>query len=1052
MLYEVEHIGRILEDLQEGIYSGRREVTGFRMKPCGYKAYGLLESDDSDWETYRPGDRWGGRDEHAWFRKTVTLSDEFAGRPVVFVVSTNRTGWDATNPQFMSFVNGRAAQGLDVNHREIRLTESARPGDTFRIDLDAYGGMPSWKDGAAMSVELISFVAVLEKETERLYYNLKVPLEVVRLLDPEDKRRIDTLRYLNTAVRMLDMRVMHSDDYERSAAEANRYLEEEFYGKFCGHGDVTETCVGHTHIDVAWLWTLAQTREKAVRSFSTEISLLKQYPEYVFMSSQPQLYQFVKEDMPEVYEEIRQMVRAGRWEPEGAMWLEADCNLISGESMVRQILYGTRFFREEFGAQCRVLWLPDVFGYSAALPQIMKKSGIDYFMTTKIGWNEVNTFPYDTFMWSGIDGTSVLTHFITTTDYDKGGKPSRNSTYNGMLTPSQVMGCWQRYQQKELSSDVLDCFGYGDGGGGPTREMIENARRLSYGIPGAPAVKLGKSQDFFRRLEKQVSGNRRLPKWVGELYLEFHRGTYTTMARNKRFNRKTEFLNRQVELMSVLRCLVEPGAAYPQEPIHHLWEVTLLNQFHDIIPGSSIRNVYEDSKAQYEAIGAEGRKLLSDAADGVVRAVALPERSAVVFNPLDFTRSDIVRFPLPAEWPAAAVFDGREELPVQPDGDGVLFVARGVPPQGYKSFAIRRAEAWKAAGGMTADSRHMENGRFAIRMDENACIVSLYDKANRREVLQPGQQGNLLEAFDDRPRTYDAWDIPIGYEEKRWDVTDVSGVEVTECGPVRASLKITRKFGESVIEQTMQIYDGIDRIDFDTVVDWKASHVLLKAAFPVDVHADKASFEIQYGNVERPTHRNTSWDVARFEVCAHKWADLSEAGYGVAMLNDCKYGCDIHDGVMRLSLLRSPTSPNECADREIHHFVYSLMPHAGGWREAKVPFMAYELNCPMTAAVAGPQEGILPDELSFLSTDCDNVLIEAVKKAEDDDGIIVRLYEYENRRADVRLTAFRPLSDVRECDLMENETAGIAPEGNSFTFAIKPYEIRTFKLRFTNKG
>ncbi len=1040
MLFEIERIRKILDYVHEGVYTHRRPITGIRLKPCGYNAYALLHADDSGWETFQPGTRWGGRDAHVWMRFDVKLEPADAGRAVVCLLDTGRKGWDATNPQFMAFVDGRPALGLDVNHRELLLTEHARGDEHFTVDLDAYGGM---EDSPA---ELDATLAVCERDTEKLFYDVTVPLEVAELLDEEDKHRIDIMKCLNEAVRRLDLRVMHSPAYEASVKDALSYLETEFYGKCCRPGEVTETCVGHTHIDVAWLWTLAQTQEKSVRSFSTVLNLMKQYPEYIFMSSQPQLYQFVKQNVPEVFEGIQARVRDGRWEPEGSMWLEADCNLISGESMVRQLLYGKRFFRREFGKECKILWLPDVFGYSAALPQILKKSGVDYFMTIKISWNEVNTFPYDTFMWQGIDGTRILSHFITTTKFQKDGKAGRNTTYNSDMSTSEVMGCWQRYHQKELSSEVLNCYGFGDGGGGPTKDMLERARRLSKGIPGCPTVKLGDSLGFFQRMEQRVKGNPRLPDWVGELYLEYHRGTYTTMARNKRFNRKQEFRNRDAELFSTAACLVDPQAVYPKDRLDDCWHITLLNQFHDIIPGSSIHEVYEDSKAQYERVGAVGDEMIDQALQTIGRAVVLPETSALVFNRLDLTANDIVRANLPAGWESARVFDGGRELPAQKDGDGVLFIARDVPPMGYKAFTLRRGEP-AVAGGLSAGPDRLQNGRYDIRLGRDGRIVSLFDKAAGREVAAPGRSLNSLQAFDDRPTTYDAWNVDIGFEEKMWDVTDVERIEVTECGPVRASLRIVRRFGSSVIDQTIHIYDGVDRIDFDTTVDWKESHVLLKAAFPVDVHAEKAAFDIQFGNVERPTHHNTSWDVARFEECAHKWADVSEAGYGVGMLNESKYGCDVHDGVLRLTLLRAPEDPNPTADREIHHFTYSLVPHVGGWREGGVVQQAYLLNCPMTARTAPAQKGTLAPQRSFFSSDARNVLIDTVKMAEDGSGIILRLYEFENRRGPVHVTCPGVPGSVTECDLMENELGAVETQGDGFAFEAHPYEIRTFKVR-----
>lgn len=1041
MLFAIERVRQILSDLEQLTFTDSFEPPAV-FTPCSYGAYDLLEAPSDGWEACPPHQNWGGRDQHRWLRSSITLPASFEGKRAVLRVETGRTGWDATNPQFLAFIDGKVAQGLDVNHKELLLRESAQGGEELQVDLYAYSGMQE----SDASLKLT--VAVLQTQIERLYYNLQVPLQVCGLLDEEDYRRVGILNHLNEAVNRLDLRQPLNGAFFASVDEANRYLDTEFYGRFCRDGEVHELCVGHTHIDVAWLWTLAQTREKAVRSFATVVSLMKQYPDYIFMSSQPQLYEYVKEDRPELYKEIKELIRAGRWEAEGAMWLEADCNLISGESMVRQILFGKRFFRDEFGVESKVLWLPDVFGYSAALPQILKKSGVDYFVTSKISWNEFNKLPYDTFRWQGLDGTEIFTHFITTQDYVKGPAPI-NTTYVGDTTPSHVKGCWHRYQQKEINDTVLNCYGYGDGGGGPTRQMLERLSRLNKGIPGCPQTKSGTALGYLRELEQRVSGNKRLPKWVGELYLEFHRGTYTSMARNKKYNRKTELLNLENELFSGMNTLL-CGAAYPQEALERCWKTTLLNQFHDIIPGSSIKQVYEDSKAQYEAVRREGEALLDGALRGIAAGVSAAETSAVVFNPLGFARGGLVSVALPQGWRAARVFDGETPLVSQPDGDGkLLFFAEDVPSKGYKTFTLRQAERpEQGAAPLAAAPDGMENAFFRIRLAPDGTLTSVFDKRAGREVLLPGTRGNQLLAFEDKPHEYYAWNIDIYYQEKMWTLDGAADIEVAEAGPLRAALRVRRRFLDSTIEQIYTIYRDVPRIDFATEIGWHEKQILLKAAFPVDVHTDHAAYDIQYGNVERPTHWNTSWDWARFEVCAHKWADLSEEGYGVSLLNDCKYGHDIRDSVMRLTLLKSPIYPNEDADREHHSFVYSLYPHTGGWRQAETARLAYALNSPLHACVVGPQSGALPGAFSLVQADAGNAMIEAVKQAEDGGALIVRLYEYKNRRAQVRLRFGRPVAAAQACDLMENAEQTLDTQPDGFSFTLRPYEIRTFRVTF----
>lgn len=1047
MYFHIERIKRILSELNELVYRNKVYIKSYKVKECSYNEYALLKEETSvenGWSNFNIDDRWGGKDKHFWFKSTIEIPENYNGHSVVYMIRTGREGqWDAKNPQFLAYINGKATQGLDVNHTEILLSEDAKPGDIYEIALYAYGGMEE------SQADLKTCISILDKDIEKLYYNVKVPLEVAALLGQEDKKRVDILGYLTETINKLDLRKKYSNEFYISLGKANKYLEEEFYGKYCGESEALEICIGHTHIDVAWLWTLAQTREKVARSFSTVLNLMKQYPEYMFMSSQPQLYKFLKEDQPELYNQLKERVKEGRWETEGAMWLEADCNLSSGESLVRQIIHGKKFFKDEFGVDSKILWLPDVFGYSAALPQILKKSGVDNFMTTKISWNEYNKLPYDTFIWKGIDGTEVLTHFITTTGYSKEGKIGTGTTYNGNTDPSSVMGCWQRYQQKELNDVVLNCFGHGDGGGGATKEMLENLRRLEKGIPGAPRTKTGTAKEFFEKLHKKVGGNKKLPKWVGELYLEYHRGTYTSMARNKKYNRKTEFLNMDTELFGVISNILANGS-YPQNEINNCWETTLLNQFHDIIPGSSIKEVYEDSKKDYERINAVGREILNSALDNIASKINLSKISVVVFNQLGFERDDVVEFKLPDGWENARVFDCKERQVSQlVEGNMIIFNAKSVPAKGYKSFILESCSKEDCFGeNIAADGKNLSNGRFSIELDEDYNIKSIFDKRNGRQVLQKNERANVLQAFEDKPHNWDAWDINIYYQDKMWEVNDVQRAEVIEQGPVRATIKVMRRFLDSTIIQYIRVYKDIDRIDFYNDIDWKEEQILLKAAFPVDIHADKATYEIQYGNVERPTHWNTSWDYARFEVCAHKWADISEGNYGVALLNDCKYGHDIKDSTMRLTLLKCATMPNPEADKEKHSFVYSLYPHSGGWKDGKVVNMSYNLNCPMYTKVEQAHEGTLPQNMSFIKVNKDNVIIEVIKKAEESNDVIVRMYECHNNRTTVSCELYKSFNEVIECDLLENDLYRVISDSNTFEFEIKPYEIKTFKIKF----
>lgn len=734
------------------------------------------------------------------------------------------------------------------------------------------------------------------------------------------------------------------------------------------------------------------------------------------------------------------------------MFVEADCNIASGEALVRQFVHGQRFFKEEFGVDNEILWLPDVFGYSAALPQILQKCGIPYFMTTKISWNEFNKMPYDTFEWEGIDGSRVLTHFVPTRDYNKaaveGGTETEHfTTYNGYINPSQMKGAWARYSQKYLNEEVLCSFGFGDGGGGPTKDMLENQRRLAKGLPGMPRTKMSTAKEFFHVLDKHVTDKKYLPTWVGELYLEYHRGTYTSMARNKKFNRKAEFAYQNEEMYAMLDAQTA-GGAYPEKELHEGWEVILRNQFHDILPGSSIKEVYDDSKAEYEGIFAENKALTDATLAHIAAGVKAPKHSMVVYNPNSAAAYDLVTFTVPEGMGEPAVYDGKTKLAVQKTADDTyVFFAAGVPGKGYKTYIVKE-EAADATPSMEVSTEVMENEYFKVEYNEKGQFAKIYDKKADRDILKPGKAGNVIVSYEDRPHNYDAWDVNNYYTEKSWDIDQVSAMEVVENGPVRACVKVERKYLDSTITQFIYLYHDIPRIDIKNVIDWKEHQIFVKDYFPIDVHTNEATFDIQYGNVKRDTHDNTSWDFAKFEVCHHKWMDVSEDGYGVSMLNDCKYGVGVRNGVIGMSMLKSAIHPNPEADKELHEFTYSIYPHQGGWREAGTVKQAYQINNPLTYSWKENEGGTLAPEYSLVSSDQDNAVIEVVKKAEDSDAVIVRLYECYNRRTPVTLIFGKELTSVVECNMMEEGADPVEFTGNQATFEMKPYEIKTLKVTF----
>lgn len=1027
MRFIEDRISVICNELKELAFVKKEPVKGVVYKKGLY--FYPYEADQSaePWEEFDSKTmHWYGPDEHYWFRAEYTVPKSMDGKTLYLKVATQVDHWDyAKNPQFLLFVNGQMTQGMDLNHQTVMLERCAKEGETYTIDLQGYTGV--------MFAELTFTMETVEVDEtiNEIYYDIVVPLQGFSRMQEDDKVRKDLRTILNNTVNLLDLRTPYSEEFYQSIEEAHNYIQKALYEDMSGYEDVIASCIGHTHIDVAWLWTVAQTREKVARSFSTVLKYMDEYPEYKFMSSQPALYQFLKERYPETYEKIKERVKEGRWEPEGGMWVEADCNLTSGESLVRQFLYGKKFFKDEFGIDSRILWLPDVFGYSGALPQIMKKSGIKYFMTTKLAWNQINKVPYDTMMWRGIDGSEIFTHLITTLGVGQS-ESDFFTTYNGMLHPDAILGGWHRYQNKDINNDILIAFGYGDGGGGPTREMLETSKRMEKGIRGIPKVRQEFAGNYFEELEERVEGNKSLPVWEGELYFEYHRGTYTSMGRNKRSNRRCEQLLMDAELLEVLTGTSE------KEEMDKIWRTVLLNQFHDILPGSSIAEVYEVTKKEYAEIESRLAEMIAEKLNLLMDG---GQDKISVFNTLGFDRNDVVSL---GDCHAAALTDESGKIyPVQETAQGAVAYITDIPAKGGKTLQLLDTVK-EEASRIQITENGIETPFYRISIDENGLFTSIYDKECDREVLKAGEKGNLLRMYEDKPMHYDCWDIDMYYSEKYWDAEKADKIQWTEEGPVRATLEIQRTISNSVIKQEIHFYADSRRIDFSTWVDWKEHQHLLKVHFPVNIHSDEATFEVQFGNLKRKIHGNTSWDEARFESCGQKWMDISEGHYGVSLLNDCKYGYSAKDSNIALTLIKSGIEPNKTADQEEHVFTYALYPHKEMWSAAGTVQEAYKLNQPAYAT-----KGELKNTgKSFISTDKDNIIIETVKPSENGDGMIVRLYDCENSLTKATLTfAEGMLESVEECNLMEEKEADIEACGNSFTVSVKPYEIKTYRVR-----
>ena len=988
---------------------------------------------------YRPfsvGEMWGSLWDTVWFRFQGQIPTDWKGREVVALVRLTSLGPEGFAAEGAIYQNGRLIRALNLNRREVEITAKAKGGERFEFFVEAAANGGTNSTGDAVGLNLPDYhgkplfqleqaeLACRNSEAFDFYFDFKFAAEAMDAL-PENSQRRAELRYaLNESVNEFDQ-----DDpstLKRAAAALRAVM-----GRRNGDTVHKLSAVGHAHIDTAWLWPLRETIRKCARTFSTALNYMQKYPGYVFVCSQAQQYAWMKAYYPEIWEGIKKAVRRGQWEPVGSMWVETDCNLVSGESLVRQILLGKSFFEKELGYETKDVWIPDVFGYAASLPQIMRKSGIDYFLTQKISWNQFNKFPHHTFFWEGIDGTRIFAHF----------PPA--DTYNADTGPGQLVRSVQNFRELDRATRSLLVFGWGDGGGGPSIEMLEKVRRAR-DFDGLPQVQHEKAIKFF---EKAKADAKDPPVWVGELYLELHRGTYTSQAKNKRANRKSELLLRDAEFLDAVTFALAPGrkqsVADPERALYDVtgleespkthraaleraWKLVLLNQFHDIIPGSSINWVYQDSQRDYETI----RQLGESVRDSALATLAMLIDSASFKNPVLVANSLGFR---------------RQEIIELPDGE---LASVDVPPCGYivveKADQFLRTTDQPVKASQSRNGIILENGLLRVKVNAKGHLASVFDLRARREVLS--EQGNLFHLHRDIPDRWDAWDVDIYYKERCDVIEGLEKLELVESGPLRGRVRIVRTFGKSRIEQQIILTAGSARIDFPSEVEWKESQKLLKVAFPVNVHAQKATYEIQFGHLERHTHANTSWDMGKFEVCAQKWVDLSEARYGVALLNDCKYGHDIQGNIMRLSLLRAPISPDPLADRGRHAFTYSLLPHIGDLRDSHVVEQAYSLNAPLIIRDLKPAAGSLPASHSFFLGSRPGVVFETIKVAEAGTGIVVRLYEAEGGRGPLEVTTTLPVRKAWLTSLLEGDEEPLPINNGVVHLDLKPFEIITLKF------
>jgi alpha-mannosidase len=979
---------------------------------------------------FRPiatGTPWGSKWQYGWFSGTFTIPAQADGQRIVMRTGTSRSPWPASGGDTVVYIDGVAAGTEDWAHEHVPVVKKGKAGRKYQFLAEIHAGHGNTPVGhgpvphgrvpipepppTQRTVGEATF-GIWDEELFQAWMDFETLLQVRDNIDSESLRVVridDALRRFTIA---LDLEL--PPDELRAAIKNGRACLRDALA--CHNGPTTPEmyCFGHSHIDVAWLWPLSETERKCTRTFSTQLALMAEYPEYKFLQSQPHLYRMVKRHYPDLYRRIKKAVAAGQWRVEGGMWVEADTNISGGEALVRQFLHGKHFCEEEFGVECELLWLPDVFGYSGAMPQIMKGCGIKYFSTQKIFWayNGGDLFPYNTFYWQGIDGTQVFAHI--------------HNDYNAKTDPRDVIGRWKERVQKDGIDARLYPFGYGDGGGGPTRKHLEFLRR-QHDLEGVPKTKVVDPVEFFHDEEKKPAP---LPVYVGELYFQAHRGTYTSQAKTKKGNRKSEIALREAEMWGAAAHALA-GFDYPLAAMDELWKAVLLNQFHDIIPGSSIERVYVEAEAAYQEVIAGAERT----ADKAARAFLKKDAEAVtVFNSLSWKRDALVALPRGFR---GVKDQGGKALAVQTIGGAPFAWVKDVPACGWTTLRKAPPSTHKAA--VKASPTTLENELVRLTITAEGELSSIVDKVSGRELARGAC--NSFRMYKDVPSNWDAWDIESIYKLEPVDIAGPASVEVVSEGPVVGVVRIKKKLHHSDLVQEIRLRAKSRRVDFVTSIEWRESHRLLKVNFPVDVHSDEAIQEIQFGHVRRPTHASRPYDADRFEVCNHKWTALTEENRGVAILNDCKYGVDVQKNSINLTLLKAPLAPDMNADKGLQQFTYSFYAYGGSFADSGVVEEAYDLNVPVMVI---PGSG---GTASLFQLDSPNVIIETVKPAEDGSGdVVLRLYEAKRTTCDVVLATTLPVRTAVETDMLERGEEKIVCKNGQIALSFRPFEIKTLRL------
>ena len=1010
-----------IKNLKKRIYTDIESIPAWKMKECIYKGVGDYEYLYDEWKDIDVGDRWGNNGWSAFFKNSFDMPERFKGKKVTLNVYF---GGDS-----LLSLNGKPYQGLDPFRNSVLLTDCAKGDEHYDVDIESYYVWHS--NESTVKTLSCSFVGVVDPVIEEVYWDFKACFNAL-FMPVHDTGLAELIRAaLKEAFTYVNFDLT-GDEFKAGLLQAQKVLKEKVYNNPSYKSEGNLALVGNSHLDIVFMWAYKEYVRKLGRTHATMLRLMEQYDDFIFSQSTAPTYIEMAKMYPDLYEQVKARIKEGRWEYIGAMWVEPDCNLVSGESFTRQLLHGVRFAEKEFGITPKTCWVPDVFGNGYAMPQILKKAGVEYFVTHKMGiWNDTNPWQYNTFWWEGPDGSKVFsivppTHFIGTVEADS------------------LKVNWKKYTDKETIGESMYCYGWGDGGGGVDTEMLEYVKRYK-NFPGLPKTQTSKIEDSLARMKANATETN-IPTWKDELYLEEHRGVHTTKALLKKLNRYSENLYRQAEMFASIA--MQYGYEYPLAKLNEGWQMILTNQFHDSLPGSHITEVFGDLCAIYDDIIAIGEQVRAEALNVIAGKADATEKYGkpfALFNSLGTAATQKVELP----YKDVEIYDAEgnkvaTQAYTKLDGTKVLvFVAKDLPAVGYKVYYAKDA-AVKEATSVAAFGNTVENDNFKLVLDDSAELVSIFDKKNNREVLEG--KGNVFRLYEDLPGKYDAWDIVASYVDRQFD-TEPGKVTGITTGDVCTVISIEKNINKSLVKQNVIIYNELDRIDFDTFINWNEQEKLLKVGFDVDVKAQKFTRDIAYATIESSNYRHNPYDKAKFEVSAHNFIDMSEDNYGVTILNDCKYGYEVDKQRMIITLLKAPMNPDPKSDRGDHYFTYSIYPHAGSWKTAETLVRGLEMNNPAVAVeLNGGAAGDV--EKSFIKVDGKNVTLEAVKKCEDEDAYIIRFVEKSGARTDVVAELFAEIASVAECNLLEREDVAVdIADGNKLCFTINPFEIKCYKVK-----